>query len=382
MLQRLLLAVFLCVTLISIDVWQRPVALPSARAALLNVPAVSTFTHLQPAGQGHIPMPAGAASAHASYLLAMPPGHAWSVLAFWFAGSRESAPDVQIAAAYFDTAAQQWSAAQFVLERNALAAQLGYGVTRLGNPVAWLDGQGRVHLFVVATGMGGWAASRIVHLQQTAATQHLPSLRFEVARVLPLSWFWNYSFLVRTAPLPQEDGGIVLPVYFELGNMVPTVLRLDAQGGFRGLAHASRQNNLLQPALIPLSPTHWLALMRNGNPARKVGAAQTLDGGAHWQDLPDLSLDNPDSAVAGLALSPALHLLAHNAGTDSRRRLHLSASANGLQWQMVQPLEDGAPGTEYSYPAIAWAQNFVWVSYTDQRKRIAWQRFALQPAAP
>ena len=382
MLQRLLLAVFLFVMLISVDLWQRPAALPSARAALLNVPAASTFTQLQPAGQGHIPMPAGVASAHASYLLAMPPGHAWSVLAFWFAGSRESAPDVQIAAAYFDAATQHWSAAQFVLERKALAAQLGFGVTRLGNPVAWLDGQGRVHLFVVATGMGGWAASRIVHLQQAAATQHLSSFRFEVVRVLPLSWFWNYSFLVRTAPMPLEDGGMQLPVYFELGRMVPTVLRFDAQGGFRGLVHASNQNNLLQPALIPLSATHWLALMRNGNPARKVGAAQTLDGGAHWQDLPDLTLDNPDSSVAGLALSPTLQLLAHNAGTDSRRRLHLSASANGLQWQMVQPLEDGAPGTEYSYPAIAWAHNFVWVSYTDQRKRIAWQRFAVQPAAP
>jgi predicted neuraminidase len=34
-------------------------------------------------------------------------------------------------------------------------------------------------------------------------------------------------------------------------------------------------------------------------------------------------------------------------------------------------------GSEYSYPAMAWADGALWISYTDQRQRIAWQRWAL-----
>jgi len=47
-------------------------------------------------------MPDGTPAAHASSLLPMPPGHASSLIAFWFAGTRESAADVQIAASSLD----------------------------------------------------------------------------------------------------------------------------------------------------------------------------------------------------------------------------------------------------------------------------------------
>ena len=133
-------------------------------------------------------MPANTPAAHASSLLAMPPTHPAALLAFWFAGARESAADVQIAASQFDRATQRWSAARFVVNRHTVGAQLGFAVRRLGNPVAWLDPQGRVHLFVVATGLGGWAAARVVHLRQSRLGQDFSALSFDVVRVLPLSW--------------------------------------------------------------------------------------------------------------------------------------------------------------------------------------------------
>ena len=121
-------------------------------------------------GQGHIPMPQGVPAAHASALLAMPAAHPSALLAFWFAGDRESAPNVQIAMSALDRASGSWSPARMVVDRWEMGAQLGFGIRRLGNPVAWLDGQGQVHLFVVATGLGGWAAGRVVHLRQAAPT--------------------------------------------------------------------------------------------------------------------------------------------------------------------------------------------------------------------
>jgi predicted neuraminidase len=326
--------------------------------------------------QGKIPVPVNTPVAHASSLLALPATNPSALLAFWFAGARESAADVQIAASHFDRATQQWSAARFVVNRHAVADQLGFGLRRLGNPVAWCDSQGRIHLFVVATGLGGWASARIVHLRQSNTGQDFAALSFDVERELPLSWLWNLSFLVRSAPLPLRDGGMVLPVYFEMGIKYPVALRFDANGGFLGMVRISRRQYLLQPTLLMATESRWLALMRVQRLEGKVAAAQTLDGGQSWTDLPDLALHNPDSSVAGLALAPARMFLAHNSLPKARTVLDLSASADGQSWVMAQALAHGPASSEYSYPALAWADDSLWVSYTDQRKAIAWQRFS------
>ncbi len=382
---RLGCAVLFGVLMIGLDLGQRVGGLPLAPARAIMPAAGATAPHSGPPvllNRGNIPMPANTPAAHASSLLAMPVAHSSAVLAFWFAGTRESAADVRIAASQFDRATQQWSAARFVVKRQAMGESLGFGVRRIGNPVAWLDGQGRVHLFVVATGLGGWAAARIVHLRQSDAGRDFAALAFEVQRVLPLSWLWNTSFLVRTAPLALADGGMVLPVHFELGLKYPVALRFDAGGEFLGLVRVSSRTHLLQPTLVTLSPSHWLALMRDNSPAGKVAQAQTLDGGQHWTDLPDLALDNPDSSVAALTVAPGRMVLAHNASPHSRHVLDLSGSSDGRAWVLAQALAHGTGADEYSYPALAWADDSLWVSYTDRRQRIAWQRFSWPAAAP
>lgn len=368
-------ALLVCAALTGLDMAVRP-PLPAAAQAVWEAPelAVPPGASLQVLAQGSIPMPPDTPSAHASTLLAMPAGDLSSLWAFWFAGSRESGPDVQIAASAFDRRRQEWRPAQFVVNRHVSAAELGYGVRRLGNPVAWRDAQGRVHLFVVATGLGGWAAGRIKQLRQTEAGQDFSALKFETVRVLPLSWLWNISHLVRAMPLPLADGGMVLPVYFELGRKYPVALRFDAKGEFLGMFRMSRQADRLQPTLLMQSPTDWVALMRDNSPARQVHAAHTRDGGQHWQDLPDPGLPNPDAAVAGLALAPGRLYLAHNPRPESRAVLDLSQSADGLNWSPVLTLAQGAGRDEYSYPSLAWSDDSLWVSYTDQRQRIAWQR--------
>lgn len=353
---------------------------------------------------GRIPMPEDTPAAHASSLLALPATSKSALLAFWFAGEGESAPDVGIASSQFDRAKQQWSPAQWVVNRHDAAEQLGFGLRRIGNPVAWLDARGNVHLFVVATGLGGWAAGRIVHLRQkdpganppapgagaadsgvspsrpgaSAASADVdpPMLAFDAIRTLPLSWLWNTSDLVRTSPLPLADGGMLLPVYFELGIKYPLGLRFDARGEFVGMTRISSRRDLLQPTLLMKSDTEWLALMRDKGPARKVAVAATADGGRHWNDQPNLALDNTDSSIAGLALAPGAMFVAHNSSIGSRSVLDLSRSADGSHWRPVTNLARGGNADEFSYPALAWADDSLWVSYTDRRQAIAWQRFA------
>jgi predicted neuraminidase len=255
---------------------------------------------------------------------------------------------------------------------------LGYGVRRLGNPVAWRDGHNRLHLYVVATGWGGWAASRVLHLRQKGEAQDLAELAFEPVRALPLSWLWNTSFLVRNAPLALADGGMALPVHFELGAKIAAWVRVDAQGEFMGWSRISRRDHVLQPSLLPLGPQHWLALMRDESPTRRIALAQTLDGGRSWADAPDLALPNPDAAVAALALAPGELVLAYNPITSGRERLDLARSANGSDWTAQALLRQGAGEDEFSYPALLWADGSLWLAYTVDRARLAWQRFAVQ----
>lgn len=323
-------------------------------------------------------MPAGMAAAHASSLLPMPAGHAAALTVFWFSGDRESGPNVQIAASQYLRATQRWSPARFVVNRFVVGEQLGHGLRRLGNPVAWMDGKGRINLFVVATGWGGWAASRILHLRQSSVGNGLDELVFEPVRVLPLSWLWNTSYLVRNAPQPLQDGGMVLPVHFELGIKYPTALRFGADGNYRGMVRMSQRPYLLQPSLVVQSAQTWLALMRDERPKGKIGVAQTIDGGQHWTDLPDLALDNPDAAVAGLGLASGQMLLAHNSSLASRGTLDLSHSVDGRAWSLVKTLEQGGFDDEFSYPALVWLDGSLWITYTVDRHRIAWQRLSPQ----
>lgn len=366
---------------LTLDLWQRPGAPPVASAEWPTSPAPADVTQLQVTAKGEIPMPPGMAAAHASTLLPMPADHPAALTVFWFSGDRESGPNVQIAASQFVRRTQQWSPARFVVNRFVVGEQLGYGLRRLGNPVAWMDGNGRVNLFVVATGWGGWAASRILHLRQSSTGNSLDELVFEPVRVLPLSWLWNTSFLVRNAPLPLRDGGMVLPIHFELGIKYPMALRFDREGAFRGMVRMSQRPYMLQPSLVTQSPQQWLAYMRDERPKGKVGVVQTQDGGQHWNDLPDLALDNPDAAVAGLGLTQGQTLLAHNSSLASRGTLDLSVSSDGRNWALVQNLERGGFDDEFSYPAMAWVNDSLWVSYTVDRHRIAWQRLAATTGA-
>jgi len=144
----------------------------------------------------------------------------------------------------------------------------------------------------------------------------------------------------------------------------------------------AQSQQMIQPALLPLSDTRWLALTRDASPQRRIRVSQTADAGAHWRDAPNLDLPNPDSSIATLRLPDGTMLLAHNNISEGRHRLDLSTSVDGVRWQHAMTVAQGAVGTEYSYPSLEWADQQVWMSYTDQRRQIAWQRFAVRPAKP
>jgi predicted neuraminidase len=119
-----------------------------------------------------------------------------------------------------------------------------------------------------------------------------------------------------------------------------------------------------------------VALLRDTRTDGKVGVVRSSDAGGHWTDAQSLPLVNPDAAIAALSLGPSVHVLAHNSSAHSRSALDLSISADALVWKRLAALESGTDADEYSYPSLAWSDRSLWISYTDHRQRISWQRFS------
>jgi predicted neuraminidase len=301
------------------------------------------------------------------------------MLAFWWAGTRESGADVRVFASRWK--AGEWSQPRVVVEREALSAELGFAVRRLGNPAAWVAPDGRVHLYVVATGLGGWAASRIVQL-----VSNDEGGRFAVKRVLPMSPLFNTSVLVRTSPVGLADGGWLLPAYFELGNKYPLLMSFDGTGAPRWLSRIGSLTTALQPALLAVSGREMRALMRDVGSQRKVQQAISRDSGETWADLPASELANHDSSVAALRLNEGGFVMLHNdklpAGGSPRQWLRLSTSHDAQDWVAAGDVLLGLPGDEFSYPSVQQLGRQLHVTFTSQRKAIAHHVYDIDYAEP
>ena len=349
---------------------------------------ISSQTHVNAAleleAQGLIPTPPDAPSAHASNLLALPHDPLYAMAAFWFTGSREGALDVTIAMSLWSRANNAWTPAVRVIDRLSATEALGKGILHIGNPVAWMDRQHRLHVFVVGTGLGGWAASRVLHMRQAVAQSSLDPVQPQLQPVgqLPLSWFWNLSHLVRHAPLPLADGGMVLPLYFEMGNKFPVFAWFNADGDFLGMRKITDISHVLQPSLLALDTQHWLALLRSTSDSGHIGVLESFNAGGQWRTQPHLDLSNDDSAVASIRLPDGRFVMARNPAELGRSQLLMHTSQNASTWSNPQVLAEGDRSSEFSYPALSWADDRLWVSYTYQRQAIAWQRWRLKLPVP
>lgn len=342
---------------------------PGAAPAAVDTAAPPAVT-LTEVSRAIIPMPKGVPSAHASALASLPGG---DLISFWWAGSRESGPDVKVYASRWS--GDKWSANWEVASRDSLGAALGFGVRRIGNPVAWTAADGTVHLYVVATGLGGWAASRVVQMESRNE-----GATFTVRRVLPMSPVFNTSALVRAAPIGLADGGWWLPSYFEIGNKYPMLMAFDAQGVPQRLTRIGSRNQSLQPTLVPVSATEVRAWMRDAGQERRVQQAFSRDGGASWEDMEATPITNHGTSLAVLRLSSGTFLMLRNdggPGSLARSSLTLSMSTDAHTWLPVSDIVTGGKGDEFSYPAMYQVGDELHITYTYQRRAIAHHRLKI-----
>ena len=309
---------------------------------------------------------------HASTLVETPDA---TLLAAWFGGTAERAPDVRIWLARRDGRSDApWGAPRPVAD----------GVqpdgTRLPtwNPVLVQPRDGPLLLFYkVGPDPTRWWGE----LMRSDDGGH----RWSEPTRLPARILGP----IRSKPLQLPDGTLLSPSSTEAADGTWRVH--FERSADQGATWQRGDDVAVPPGLAAIQPS--LALRPDGRViafarTRADGIARTesRDGGVTWSLLAPTALPNPNAGIEVLALADGRLLMVYNprrAGRDwwaGRDRLDVAQSRDdGRTWTRVATLED-APGQEFSYPAaILTRDGRVHVSYTYERARI--RHVVLDPAA-
>jgi predicted neuraminidase len=313
----------------------------------------------------------GAASVHAASLIGLKDG---GIRAFWFAGSREGAPDVVINSAVLDPKSNTWGAPSVVMDRVTAEKGLSRYIAKLGNPVPARLADGRLQLFFVTVSIGGWAGSSIstIFSEDEGVTWSSPQR-------LITSPFFNLSTLVKSPAVTFTDGRLGLPAYHEWIGRFGEFLRLDA-AQVLDKRRMSAGRSAIQPVMFVNDAQSATALFRQTRSAgqpKQIPVSATQNAGQSWQSLGDLEILNPNSAVAGVLLRNGARLLALNNIEAGRYRLVLMMSKpNSGEWHIVETIENDEAlpeqeRKEFSYPYLLSANgDDAHLVYTWDRKKI------------
>ncbi|HQR84391.1 MAG TPA: exo-alpha-sialidase [Polynucleobacter sp.] len=312
-----------------------------------------------------------APSVHAASLIALKDG---AVRAFWFAGSREGAPDVVINSSVFDPRAARWSAPTVVMSRVSAEKGLSRYIAKLGNPVPARMADGRMQLFFVTVSIGGWAGSSI-----SSVISDDEGLTWTKPQRLIASPLINLSTLVKSPALQFSDGRLGLPAYHEWIGRFGELLRIQ-DGQIIDKRRMSSGRGAIQPVVFVDNAQEASAFFRQTRPSsqvKQIPVSETKDAGQTWKIAKDLEIPNPNAAVASLTLSDGTRLMVLNNIEVGRSRLVMvMRKVNSLDWEVIQVLEDdeALPSDqrrEYSYPYLITVQgDDAHLAYTWDRKRI------------
>ena len=307
--------------------------------ALFRLPAINQTGNAAAEFHTHFVSTQQNIATHAASLVELSDGR---IRAFWFAGSREGAQDVEIRSAVFDPQKNLWGPESGIADREDTQRALLRYVKKLGNPVAQRAADGTLWLFYVTVSLGGWAGSSI-----TAITSGDEGASWGPPRRLITSPFINISTLVKGTPFLYSDGTMGLPVYHEFIGKFGELLRIKSNGEIIDKQRLSSGKTTLQPIVLIRNPQQALVLMRrSGSSAKRVIATATGDAGQHWNPPANTVLANPDAAISGVVLPGGRMLVVLNDIEEGREALSLAVSTDGgTTWKTVYQLEDQRGGS-------------------------------------
>ncbi len=285
-------------------------------------------------------------SAHAASIVELPGG---TLLASWFAGSREGAPDAAIWTA--ERTAAGWSDPTKVIDTPGFSN---------GNSVLWLDGEGDLRIWYVTMEGRGWASCPVRERRSPDRGKTWG----------PDSYIRREpGWMVRNEPVRWNDL-LLMPMYDERDW---TSFVLVSQDGGQSWAESERLQakvGIIQPTLAELRDGRLLMFLRTT--AGVIDRSHSADGsGLRWTKPQPTSLPNPNSAVDLIRLQSGALLLVYNPVKRARSPLRVALSVDdGANWDRWRDLE--TEEGEFSYPTALQTQDgLIHVLYTWRRQTIA-----------
>ena len=337
----------------------------------------------KPAGEfifepGSTPFP----ECHASTIVALKNGE---LMAAWFGGTKEGAPDVAI-----------WGSRR-VNGKWAVPAELEREKDFPSwNPVLFHTRDGRLWLYYkVGPSPSQWAADRKYSDDEGktwSAEERLPA---------------GLLGPIRTKPLVLYDGTIVAgssveahetwAAWVERGTdngrtwakIGPITVSREADAAESPAADPPRDApgwaadkgprkyvGIIQPSVISLGGKHLRLYARSRTLASKVVVADSMDNGATWTQGRFIDVPQNNSGLDVVRLADGRILMIFNNTTVGRTPLNLAVSTDGEHFRVFATLEDTVG--QYSYPAIIQGPDGnLEMTYTWQRKTIKYVHLPL-----
>jgi len=292
-------------------------------------------------------------SCHASTIVRTKGG----LVASWFGGTKEGAPDVGIwVSRHVDG---QWTA----------PVEVANGLRSDGqrfacfNPVLFLPSKGPLLLFYKVGGHpNGWSGF--------LKTSYDDGASWSPATPLPEGFVGP----VKNKPVELPDGSLLCPSSMETAEK-PSRWRVQFEHTpdlgktwtKTDYINDGLTISAIQPSILFLGQNKLMAIGRTRQ--SKLFRTTSEDGGQTWSEVSLTDLPNPNSGTDAVTLRDGRHLMVYNHTAKGRSPLNVAVSSDGKTWQAALVLEN-EPG-EYSYPAVIQAADgLVHTTYTWKRARI------------
>jgi len=175
---------------------------------------------------------------------------------------------------------------------------------------------------------------------------------------------------IKNKPIELDDGTLLCPSSSEhAGWRVHMEWSRDGGESWEtsGPLNSRDEFRAIQPAVLAHSDDRLQILCRSRQGA--ITECWSDDGGRSWSKMQPTDLPNPDSGIDAVMLRDGRVLLIYNHSSTGRTPINLAFSRDGKAWQAALELENN-PG-EFSYPAIIETKDrLVHISYTWNRTHI------------
>jgi predicted neuraminidase len=280
---------------------------------------------------------------------------AHGLIAAWFGGTRERAPDVCIWISHYD--GKTWSPIVKVAD----------GVQKDGtklptwNPALFQVKGGPLLLFYkVGPSPAKWWGMMMSSDDEGntwSTPKRLPDGILGPIKDKPIQ-FADGTII---CPSSTEDHGGQLHMEFTKDNGATWTKTEPLNDG--------KTLNLIQPTLLDHGPGKLQLLCRSKEGS--IFEAWSSDNGATWSAPVATSLPNPNSGIDAVQLRDGRSLLIYNPSPTNRYPISLAISDDGKTWKPAGMVEDSPDQEQLSYPAIIQTSDgLVHITYTWKRKKI------------